>query len=355
MTQQPQQQPLGGNQSGYLPDEAPGEKIARNWLGTLGIHDKEWSYESRLLLKRGQKARCLGGAGRVFCCLKLHTEAYQSELAVQSVAGKIVPLRPSDVASFTGLPKQHIRRYMLQLKAWGMGDIVGEQHHNIRLYLWMVPHPVDAEAVVATDPWTSVPKELRKWFRRFRVLPDAGFDFANQYLLDLDDAINGYLRSLEVVKSVLSRSHSGPAIQKREKRSEKESAGQSVGPVRVTDRRAAPDDAEQVSEFLITELGDILLGEGPTRTLCLQIASAAGPMPLEYALPLIRRKRRKIQSMGMVLPLIKESRSRWERDASKRQRLVDQQNWRDRCMAEEVLKNPDASEEDRAWAKAVLE
>jgi len=142
---------------------------------------------------------------------------------------------------------------------------------------------------------------------------------------------------------------------------------QSVGPsapkAAKTDRPAKPlsqDDEERVREFLVEHLGEWLPHEHPGRSLCLQIASAAGSMPLEETLPLIHRKKKKIleSGMGMVLPLVKEVRTRWEAAVHKlqrdRQRQPEVDRARDIQFAHEVLKSPDADESQKAWARDVL-
>jgi hypothetical protein len=191
------------------------------WLAALGIEPGEYFTGSKLKLQRGMKARCFSESARIWCCLGLHTEGFQQELAVKVVAGKRVPLQPIDVATKTGIKKQNIRRGMLDLRAWGMGDIEGDEHHDVSLYAWVKPRPVIAEEVIERDYFAHVPDEWRSLFRRFKVRPAEDFEFARDYLDEVEAAARDYAKAGEVLKSVLGRSRARDPIQRNERNTER--------------------------------------------------------------------------------------------------------------------------------------
>src|SRR5579863_5290916 len=65
-----------GNRAHYLRFNREKSPIAANWLGTLGVRDKEWMIAAKGLFHRGMKTRCLGEAGRLWCFLALHTSGF---------------------------------------------------------------------------------------------------------------------------------------------------------------------------------------------------------------------------------------------------------------------------------------
>jgi hypothetical protein len=201
------------------------------WLAALGIEPGEYFTGSKLKLKRGMKARCFSEAARIWCCLGLHTECFRQELAVKLVGNKRVPLQPVDVAAETGIKKQNIRRGMLQLRAWGLGEIEGEEHHEVKLYGWCNPRPVIPEEVISRDylGLEPVPEQWRTLFRRFKVRPAAGFEFARDYLDEIECAARDYQKAAEVLKSVLGRSRAGDPIQRKERNSETNNNSEGIG------------------------------------------------------------------------------------------------------------------------------
>jgi hypothetical protein len=358
MTPGPQDS-TGGNRARLPQRNEKGADLATNWLGELGIYDGEWFTASKPKLQRGMRARCFSEAGRIWCCLGLQTECFQQELAVKLVAGKRVPLQPVDVAAMTGIRKQHIRRGVLQLKAWGLADIQGEEHHRVRLYAWVRPRPLvdDPEANAARDPWSGVPQEWKRYFRRFKIQPADGFEFVAEYLQDLDSAARGYVKSIEVLKSVLARSRAGDPIQRNRNEPENTQGSSSVSqsPDRLTDPLT---EAEDMHNLLIEEMGDKLPGEEPTRTLCLRLVQILGEADWHLLRLKIRHRLNIVTSMGAAEGFAREVRRRWDTDAVARRKQeaqqAKQQRARDIEFAYEVLRNPEADDEQKVWAHEVL-
>ncbi|HTR38248.1 MAG TPA: DnaA N-terminal domain-containing protein [Bryobacteraceae bacterium] len=200
------------------------------WLATLGIKEGEYFSDSKIRFKRAMKSRSLSEAGRIWCCLALHTAAFQQELAVKMVAGKRVPLTPGDIASETGIRKQNIRRGLSQLEAWGLAEVHGTAKARIEIYARMKPENLDsekikkAEMVIARDYHFEVSEEaaadIMRLFRAFKIQAATNFVITRDYLLEVTAAERDYQRARMVLRSVLNRARARDPIQINERKLE---------------------------------------------------------------------------------------------------------------------------------------
>jgi hypothetical protein len=81
---------------------------APTWLIELGVKGGQFFIDSEPRAKAAMQSRCFLRGARVQICLRLHTMAFQQELAIK-LAGKRVPIGTSDIANETGLHKQNVR------------------------------------------------------------------------------------------------------------------------------------------------------------------------------------------------------------------------------------------------------
>jgi hypothetical protein len=191
-----------------------------NWLADLGIKEGEYFCDSKHRYKRGMKSPVMSEAGRIWCCLALHTSAFQQELAVKMVSGKREPLRPGDIARETGIPKQNIRRGLKQLEPCGV-EVRGTSKNKIEIYVRMVPR-VDSEARQKTR--NVIPRdyhfegsddeaaELTRLFKAFKIHPSAGFKFTRDYILEVTAAYGNYENARNGLRAVLARARASDAI-----------------------------------------------------------------------------------------------------------------------------------------------
>ncbi len=146
----------------------------------------------------------------------------------------------------------------------------------------------------------------------------------------------------------------------------KRSVGQSVVKDRPTDpvpfpTKLNPEDARIDGVHAL--LADLLphLHEDPSRSLCLQIADGLKGAPLAHLAALIKRKMRKIDSMGLCRDLAHEVGRAYVRDAAARQRAAEAREAYDaaaleqgRTTARDTLADPKSSEEEREIARQIL-
>lgn len=143
-----------------------------------GIKDGEWYIESKPSVRRAATNRFISPAGRMYAFLSLATAGYQSELALKMEAGQKVPLTPGDVCAATGIRREHFRRHMDELEAYGLAECIGNTKGRIEIYRWLVPREVSKEKIVAArgdnltvacDDGEPVAAELIAALKRYRI------------------------------------------------------------------------------------------------------------------------------------------------------------------------------------------
>lgn len=182
------------------------------WLASLGITGEgqnTYLLETKRTLRRAMKARCMSPAGRVWCCLRLHTMGFQGEKAVKLEAGKLVDLTPTDVAAETGLHKQNIRRHVIELRQWGLADIKNSTKGSVELYSWADPRPVEVKNGNSRDyHFGGLPEPLKPLiplFKRWKIKPPGEMVMSRDY----QNAAIAAARDYENAQIVLTRTLKG--------------------------------------------------------------------------------------------------------------------------------------------------
>jgi hypothetical protein len=180
-----------------------------DWLAALGIKEREYFTTSKLREQRASKARCISEAGRVHACLGLHTMGYQQQLAVKMKGGQRVPLSPADVATETGIRRDHVIRAMAQLKIWGLVDWEGSTKGQMKMYAWAVPRPVIRKedcTQVGYNP--EIPPFIVSLLKRYKIKPKVDFVPAHGYITAVEEAarvVDEASRAVKEAEIVLKR------------------------------------------------------------------------------------------------------------------------------------------------------
>jgi hypothetical protein len=127
---------------------APNGEYVPSWLSALGVKSGEYFIDSKPRARRAMKSEFFSPAARIHICLGLATMGFQQELAVKMEAGKRVPLTPADVCRQTGISRQHFRRHMAELEAYGLAECRGSAKGRIAMYSWALPREVQKEKIV---------------------------------------------------------------------------------------------------------------------------------------------------------------------------------------------------------------
>lgn len=134
---------------------------------------------------------------------------------------------------------------------------------------------------------------------------------------------------------------------------------------RLTDPIYSEAKAAALKTLLVEEYGRRFPGETPSSRLCVSILAALEGAPLELLQIQIRQRMKSSTSMGFALKLAEDVAQRWREDAlarekaeagraerEERERVANAVEFAD--IAERVMDDPNAPEEDKTWARELL-
>jgi len=188
------------------------------------------------------KCRALGEAGRVWCCLGLHTAGYSQELAVKSIGKLKVELSPSDISALTGIKRPNVTRALRQLAAWGLCEIAGTTKAQIRIYVRMIPPDVDEEAVKDVEAEDKIViardnnlgcspddiETLNRIFKSFKIRSNSRIVITRDTLLPVLEVARDYENARMVLARALDAFRAGePNTKERNQSKSKESSSSS--------------------------------------------------------------------------------------------------------------------------------
>jgi hypothetical protein len=152
---------------------------APQWLADLGVGPGEYYQTSKFRDRSIMKNPSWSEKARVWCCLSLHTMAFQCEEATKLVKGQRVPLTRGDVAAETGLTPAQVRRALVSLEQEGYAERrpmngAGLRKGEITICCWAIPRspksePVQDEKLDRLEIPEDLPAYLQKWIRKFRL------------------------------------------------------------------------------------------------------------------------------------------------------------------------------------------
>jgi len=270
-----------------------GRATAEGWLGALGIKDGDWFKDSKWRFKRGMKCRALGEAGRVWCCLGLHTAGYSQELAVKSIAKLKVELSPSDISALTGIKRANVTRALRQLAAWGLCEITGTTKGQIRIYVRMIPPDLDEEAVkdveaedrivIARDNNLGCSPDdvatLNRIFKSFKIKSNPGIVITRDTLLPVLEVARNYEKARMVLARALDGFRAGEPNTKERNQSKSKESSSSSSEASVTPEETTttppPEPSPESPAPTTIEAPERLSVEGP------EPAEPRRPVPVE--------------------------------------------------------------------------
>ena len=170
------------------------------WLAAHGVKSGQWYGEAKAFCAAAARASDLS-ADALMClfCLRLHTIAYKSELAVKMVKGKPEPFRPTDLSEETGLTRQNVRRCLVELEYAGYSkrEAIGEgglHKGNVQIYCWLLPR-APARVEKNKRPDHGLPAEVVRAMNRFRIQLPKDFVATSDYKAFVEAALRDYKKA----------------------------------------------------------------------------------------------------------------------------------------------------------------
>jgi hypothetical protein len=188
------------------------------WLVELGVREGQYFIDSKLRAKRAMQSRCFSRAARVHICLGLHTMGFQQQLAIKLVAGERVPIGTSDIAHETGLHKQNVRPALRELRAAGLADVKGSTKGRLEIFAWAVPRPALPQNGNSRNyHFDGAPPELQALLSRYKISLPHGFVLSREYLDAVEDAARKCQNAEMVLKSALKGNRASEPSNKEER------------------------------------------------------------------------------------------------------------------------------------------
>jgi hypothetical protein len=201
-------------------------------MSKQGVKPGEWYGEAKAYARAAMEASNLSGcAFQVLVCLRLHTIAYQTEIAVTMDRGKRRFLTPTDVGEKTILSRQDVRKAMAEIEEAGYGKREeinaggGLKKGNVALHCWTLPR-LSQTRKKGQRPTYGLSDDVVGFVRRFRIPFTDDFVATREYKAALEAAAKSYkeaeIEGLRKLKEVFFVAAGAPPLIRKERKYLKE-------------------------------------------------------------------------------------------------------------------------------------